>query len=111
MITPDKLIPPRNCTIAGGTMKGTTRIAALVSLMAFGFAALAQTAMSQTKDERAVRAASDSWQRYIAAQQVDSIVALHTPDAVVLFGNAPAMKGSAAIRSNWTDVVKIPAYQ
>ncbi|HEV7594047.1 MAG TPA: nuclear transport factor 2 family protein [Gemmatimonadaceae bacterium] len=92
-------------------MKGTTRLPALVSLMAFAFAALAQTATSQTKDERAVRAASDSWQRYIAAQQVDSIVALHTPDAVVLFGNAPAMKGSAAIRSNWTDVVKIPAYK
>jgi uncharacterized protein (TIGR02246 family) len=92
-------------------MTRTTRTAALVYLVACGTAALAHTAASQTREERAVRAASDAWQRYIAAQQVDSIVGLFTPDAVVLFANAQPMRGSVAIRSGWTDIMKIPAYR
>ena len=92
-------------------MKGTTRILTLVSLIALTIAAVAQTATSQTRDERAIRAASDAWQRYIAAQQLDSIVALHTPDAVVMFANAPVMKGSDQIRTGWGDIVKIPAFK
>ncbi|HEY3747422.1 MAG TPA: nuclear transport factor 2 family protein [Gemmatimonadaceae bacterium] len=91
-------------------MKSTTGIPGLAAFVAIALAALAQTAASQSRDERAVRAASDSWQRYIAAQNVDSIVALHTPDAVVLFANAPPMAGTSAIRAGWSDVVKIPAY-
>lgn len=89
----------------------TKRMPARAALIALAIAALAQTAASQSRDERAVRAASDAWQRYIAEQKVDSIVALHTPDAVVLFANAPPMKGSVAIRSGWSDIVKIPAYK
>ena len=89
-------------------MKCTTRIRALVSLMAIAIAAVAQTATSQTKDERAVRAASDAWQGYITAQNVDSIVALHTPDAVIMFSHAPLVKGSAAIRDVYSSMTKIP---
>jgi ketosteroid isomerase-like protein/quercetin dioxygenase-like cupin family protein len=89
-------------------MKGTTRILTLVSLMAVAVAAVAQTATSQTKDERAVRAASDAWQGYIAAQNVDSIVALHTPDAVIMFSHAPLVKGTAAIRDVYSGMTKIP---
>jgi ketosteroid isomerase-like protein/quercetin dioxygenase-like cupin family protein len=74
-------------------------------------AAIAQTATSQTKDERAIRAASNAWQRYIVAQQVDSIVGLFTPDAVVMFANAPVMKGPDQIRTQWADIVKIPAFK
>jgi ketosteroid isomerase-like protein/quercetin dioxygenase-like cupin family protein len=92
-------------------MKRTMSITALFPLMAMVLAALAQTAAGQTKDERAIRAASEAWQRYVAAQNVDSIVALHTPDAVVLFANAPVMKGSSAIRSGWSDIVKLPAFK
>jgi len=87
-------------------MKPKTRIQILIPLMALAIAALAQTAASQTRDERAVRAASDARQRYVAAQNVDSIVALHTPDAVVMPSNSPPMKGSSAIRSGWTEVLK-----
>jgi len=88
-------------------MQGT-RNAALIAL---AMAAVAQTATSQTRDERAVRAASSAWQRYIVAQQVDSIVGLFTPDAVVLFANTPVMKGSTALRSSWADIVKLPGYK
>lgn len=91
-------------------MKGTKEIAVLSTLAAIAFTAIAPTAASQSRDEQAVRAASAAWQRYIAAQNVDSIVALHTPDAVVLFANAPPMTGWTAIRAGWNDIVKIPAY-
>ena len=91
-------------------MRGKNGIAALSALAAVAFTAIAPAAASQSRDEQAVRAASAAWQRYIAAQNVDSIVALHTPDAVVLFANAPPMAGSTAIRAGWNDIVKIPAY-
>ena len=87
-------------------MRGTTKAA----LIAVAIAAVTQTATSQTRDERAIRAASDAWQRYIAAQQVDSIVALFTPDAMLMFANSPVIKGPDAIRATWSDVVKIPGY-
>ncbi len=87
----------------------TTRIPALVSLIAVAMVAVAQTGTGQSRDERAIRAASSAWQRYIASQQVDSIVGLFTPNAVVMFANAPVMKGSDQIRTQWGDMVKIPA--
>lgn len=87
------------------------RIPVFLSLIVIAIAAVAQTATSQTRDERAIRAASDAWQRYIVAQQVDSIVGLFTPDAVVMFANAPVLKGSDQIRSQWSDIVKIPAFK
>ena len=87
-------------------MKLKSSIMTLILSMALAIAALGQTAASQTSDERAVRAASDARQRYVAAQNVDSIVALHTPDAVVMPSNAPPMKGSSAIRSGWTEMLK-----
>ncbi len=87
-------------------MKLKTRIPTLIPLMAIAIAALGQTAASQTRDERAIRAASEARQRYVTTQNVDSIVALHTPDAVVMPSNAPLMKGSSAIRSGWTEMLK-----
>jgi len=93
---------------AESTMKLKTKIPTLITLMALAIAALAPMAASQTRDQRAVRAASDAWQRYVASQDVDSIVALHTPDAVVMLSNAPLMKGSTAIRSGLTEMVKTP---
>ncbi|GAC1415331.1 MAG: hypothetical protein NVSMB53_13820 [Gemmatimonadaceae bacterium] len=92
-------------------MKRTLSMLAGVLSGATVLTAVAPTAAGQTRDERAVRAASGAWQRYIVAQNLDSIVALHTPDAVVLFANAPVMKGSSAIRSGWSDIVKLPAFK
>jgi ketosteroid isomerase-like protein len=89
-------------------MKHMKKIPALVSLIAIAIVSLAQTAASQAKDERAIRAANEAWQRWVAARNVDSIVALHTPEAVLMSSNAPLAKGSAAIRSAWSEIVKTP---
>lgn len=79
----------------------------VIPLAAIGIALMASAASSQTAAERAVRAASDRWQRDIAAGNVDAITALHTPDAVVMFANSPVATG-AAIRGLWGDMVKLP---
>ena len=87
-------------------MKLKSRMPTLILSIALAIAALGQTAASQTRDERAVRAASDARQRYVTARNVDSIVALHTSDAVVMPSNAAPMKGSSAIRSGWSELLK-----
>jgi uncharacterized protein (TIGR02246 family) len=92
-------------------MQGTRKTAVRIALIAVAMAAISETATSQTKDERAIRAESNAWQRYIIAQNVDSIVGLFTPDAVVMFGNAQVMKGLDQIRSQWSDILKIPAFK
>jgi ketosteroid isomerase-like protein/quercetin dioxygenase-like cupin family protein len=69
---------------------------------------IAQTASGQSKDERAIRAAGDAWQRWIVEQKTDSIVALHTPDAIVMMANSAPMKGTTAIRGGWGEMVKTP---
>ena len=79
-----------------------------MALVALAIAALAPTARSQTKDEVAIRAASEQWQKDVAAQNVDAIVALHTHDAVVMLSHAPLVKGSDAIRTAWGEMVKTP---
>jgi len=89
-------------------MSITRRIAPRMALAALAFAAFASTAWSQQSDERAIRALSEQWQRDIAAKNVDAIVALHTPDAIVMMSHAPVANGSAAIRTMWGEGVKTP---
>ncbi len=85
-------------------MQHTTKIFALIAATTI----IAHNGSAQSRDEAAVRAASDAWQRYIAAQQTDSIVALHLPNAVVMMANSPPIMGSNAIRAGWGDIVKLP---
>jgi ketosteroid isomerase-like protein/quercetin dioxygenase-like cupin family protein len=89
-------------------MKLTTRIPALVAAMSMAMLTLALPAFSQTKAEREIRAASSAWQRYIAAQQTDSIVAMHLPNAILMMANSPPVMGSNGIRAGWGDIVKLP---
>src|SRR5207244_844700 len=89
-------------------MSSTKRIASRMAVAALAIAAFASTARSQQSDARAIRALSDQWQRDIAAQNVDAIVALHAPDAVVMLSHAPLATGSTAIRGMYGEMVKTP---
>ena len=89
-------------------MNSTGRLAARTALAAFAITAFASTAWSQSKDARAIRELSEQWQRDIAAQNVDAIVALHASDAVVMMSHAPVATGSVAIRGMWAEAVKTP---
>ena len=86
-------------------MSITTRIAARTALVAAAIAVASSTAWSQQSDARAIRALSDQWQRDIASRNVDAIVALHAPDAVVMMSHAPVARGTAAIRGMWSEAV------
>ena len=89
-------------------MSSTKRIASRMAVAALAIAAFASTARSQQSDARAIRALSDQWQRDIAAQNVDAIVALHAPDAVVMLSHAPLATGSTAIRGMYGEMLKTP---
>jgi len=84
------------------------RFSALTALAAIGIALFAQSAQGQTSDERAIRARSEQWQRYIAERKVDSIVALHAPDAVIMFSHAPLVRGAPSIRAVYSNMIGIP---
>jgi uncharacterized protein (TIGR02246 family) len=89
-------------------MNSTRRNAARMTVAALAMAAFAPAAWSQSADARAIRAASDQWQKDVAAQNVDAIVALHAPDAVVMMSHAPVANGTTAIRGMWAEAVKTP---
>ena len=69
---------------------------------------LARQASAQSSDQKAIRALSAEWQDYIAARNVDRIVALHTSDAVVMPSNNHAAKGAGSIRAMYNDLVNTP---
>ena len=89
-------------------MKYTPRISALAALAAIGIAVMARAAPAQTKDEQAIRELSMQWQKDVAAQNVDKIIAIHAPDAVVIMSHTQPATGTTAIRGMWAEAVKTP---
>ena len=89
-------------------MYRTGKFATPMTLAALTIALLAMPAQSQTKDERAVRAASEQWQKDAASQNVAAMTALHTSDAVLMLSHAPLVKGQSAIGAAWAEMVKTP---
>ncbi|HMI55342.1 MAG TPA: DUF4440 domain-containing protein [Gemmatimonadaceae bacterium] len=88
----------------------TRRIATRMALAALAIAAFAPTAWSQqrVRDAAAIRALSEKWQNDIAARNIDAIVGLHAPDAMVMMSHQPMATGTAAIRAAWADALKTP---
>src|SRR4051812_41530558 len=86
----------------------STRISLVIALAAMSTLALARTSSAQSKDEQAIRALSQQWQQAIASGNVDRIVAIHAPSAVVMMANSPTTTGSDAVRAMYNDMVKLP---
>ena len=89
-------------------MRYTRRSFTLSALIAIGLAVIAPAAPSQTKDEQAIRALSMQWQQDVAAQNVDKIIALYAPDAIVMMSHTQPARGTTAIRGQWVEAVKTP---
>lgn len=89
-------------------MRYTRTSLAMTALAAIGIAVIAPTASSQSKDEQAIRALSYQWQQDIAARNLDRIVALHAPDAIVMMSHSPMATGTTAIRGAWDEGLKTP---
>lgn len=64
--------------------------------------------LNQATEEQTIRALGNEWQRAIAARDVNRIVAIHAPDAVVMMSNSPTASGSAAIRAAYAGMVNMP---
>jgi uncharacterized protein (TIGR02246 family) len=77
-------------------------------MTAIAIMVVASTAQSQSADARAIRVLSDQWQRDMAARDVDKIMAIFAPDAVVMMSHAPLAKGTAAVRRVWSESVNTP---
>ena len=81
------------------------------TLVLLAIAALPQLTSAQSKDERAIRAQDEEWQRAINAGDVDKILAVHKSDAIYMMSHQPLIRGAVAIRSGWTEAVKLPNYR
>ena len=81
------------------------------TLALLAIAAVSQLASAQSRDERAIRAQDDEWQRAINAGEVDKILAIHKSDAIYMMSHQPLIRGAVAIRSGWSEAVKLPNYR
>ncbi len=59
-------------------------------------------------DELAIRALDAEFGAAAARKDLDAVVALYAPDATMLPNDAPAARGTKAIRLLWTEIFKVP---
>jgi len=88
-------------------MRKTSRMHLALAVAALASVTYAPSMRAQS-EEQAIRAVDADWQRAIAARDVDKIVAIHAPDAMVMIPNGPVASGSSGIRSMYTDLVNAP---
>lgn len=60
------------------------------------------------KEEQAIRKLDDDWNAMIAKKDIDAIVNLYAADGATLWPDAPASKGTAAIRAAWVELFRTP---
>ena len=89
-------------------MKDLRRMRHAITLGVLALGACAPAMVNQASEEQTIRALGTDWQRAIAARDLDKIVSLHAPNAVVMISNAPLATGSAAIRSAYAGLVGLP---
>ncbi|HEU4749277.1 MAG TPA: nuclear transport factor 2 family protein, partial [Gemmatimonadaceae bacterium] len=83
--------------------RSRTRLAIALGVLALG--ACATTTVNQASEEQAIRAVADEYRTAFNARDVDRLVALHTPDAVLMIANNPLATGSAELRRSFTEVL------
>jgi ketosteroid isomerase-like protein/quercetin dioxygenase-like cupin family protein len=89
-------------------MRITRTMAARAAMFALAITTAAPAASAQQGDEAAIRLLSNKWQQDIAKQNIDAVVALHAPDAVVLMSHEKVAKGTAMIRERWKEGAATP---
>lgn len=83
-------------------------LALLAPGIALIVASCATVAVNPASEEAAIRARSAEMNRAVTARNVVAIVAFHSPSAVVMMPNAPAMTGADAIRQGWQGMLAMP---
>lgn len=87
--------------------KRRTRITATLAVLAIAACAPAATVNGQT-EEAAIRAADAAFLAGVTARNVDQLVTWYAPDATLIVPNSPMATGTAAIRNNWSEFLKMP---
>ncbi len=83
-----------------------TRLAIALGVLTLG--ACNPATVNQASEEQTIRGLENDWQRAIVARDVNTIVGLHAPDAVVMMSNSPVASGSGAIRAAYNGLVNTP---
>jgi uncharacterized protein (TIGR02246 family) len=89
-------------------MRDVRRMRLGIALGVLALGACTPATVNQVSDEQTIRGLENDWQRAIVARDVDRIVSLHTPDAVLMMSNSPVASGSAAIRAAYNGLVNTP---
>ena len=89
-------------------MKDLRRMRHAITLGVLALGACAPAMVNQASEEQTIRGLENDWQRAIATRDVEKIVSIHAPDAVVMMSNSPVASGSAAIRSAYNGLVNTP---
>lgn len=84
-------------------MKGRSPTRLAVALVVLALGACATTTVNQATEEQAIRALANDYTTAFNARDVDRLVALHTPDAVVMISNNPLLTGSTEIRRSFSE--------
>ena len=87
-------------------MRVLHRMQHAVALGALALGACAPMTVNQASEEAAIRAAANDYQTAFNAHDADRLVAIHTPDALLMISNSPLASGSSAIRSSYADFFK-----
>jgi len=89
-------------------MKDLRRMRLAIALGVLTLGACTPATVNQASEEQTIRGLENDWQRAIAARDVNTIVSLHAPDAVVMMSNSPLASGSSGIRSAYNGLVNTP---
>ena len=83
-------------------------IVCVVGLPLVSACAAPPLAVDTQKEEQAIRALDADWNAAIVKKDLDAIVNLYAADGATMWPDAPASRGSAAIRAAWVELMKTP---
>jgi uncharacterized protein (TIGR02246 family) len=62
-------------------------------------------------EEQSIRQLDDQWNAAVQKKDIDAAVSFYAPDGSAMWPDAPAAKGTGAIRKAWADMFKAPNLQ
>jgi ketosteroid isomerase-like protein len=82
----------------------------LITAFVLGLATAGVCLAGESKAERALRDADDSWSKAAASKDLDKTVSYYSDDATVLPPNAAAATTKETIRKIWQDMLATPGF-
>jgi uncharacterized protein (TIGR02246 family) len=89
-------------------MRSYSRHTGLIATLALAAACAPAVMVNPVETETTIRARSAEMLRAAANRNTEAIVAIHTPDAVLLLPNTPAVSGHEGIRRSWAEFLASP---